>query len=91
MILPLSSHPVFLKGNTQTKQEKKIRREVIENTAFVSDFHGRLSCFESKARQHVFSNHFITWQNILLPKQWFLLCSFHPGSHPALDEIALAD
>lgn len=82
MILLLNVGPVSLMGHAQKKQGKKKVREVTENAAFVSDSHGRLSCFESKARQHGFSSHFMTWQNITLLKNLFLLCSFTPGSHP---------
>lgn len=57
-------------------------REVTENAAFVSDSQGVLSCFESKARQHGFSSHFMTWQNIMLLKNMFPLSSLTPGSDP---------
>lgn len=61
---------------------EKNMREVTENAAFVSDSQGVLSCFESKARQHGFSSHFMTWQNIMLLKNMFLLSFFTPGSDP---------
>lgn len=66
MVLLLNADPISLKGHTQTEQGNKKVREVTENAVFVSDSHGRLSCFESKARQHGFSSHFMTWQNTVL-------------------------
>lgn len=79
MICLLNSDPVSLKG-AQIWGEKV--REITENAAFVSDTQGVLSCFESKARQYGFSSHFMTWQNIMLLKNIFLLFSFTPGSDP---------
>lgn len=66
MIPLLNSDPSSLKG-AQIWGQKKVR-EVTENAAFVSDSQGALSCFERKARQHGFSSHFMTWQNIMLLK-----------------------
>lgn len=79
MIPLLNSDPASLKG--EQSWGKKVR-EVTENAAFVSDSQGGLSCFESKAKQHDFSRHFMTWQNIILMKNVFLLSSFTPSSDP---------
>lgn len=83
MILLLKADPASLKGAGGGKKA----REATENAAFVSDSHGRLSCFGSKARQNGFSSHFMTWQNIKLLKNLFLLCSFSAGFHPGAKRV----